>query len=79
MGVKIRKRGGKWYVFVNYCGHRKAKCAGTSRKLAEEIKRQLEAKLALGDLGVLEAAEDKKPTFNAYAEWVAEGLCPNRV
>ena len=36
MGVKIRKRGGKWYVFVNYHGRRKAKCLGSSRQLAEQ-------------------------------------------
>jgi hypothetical protein len=48
MGVKIRKRGGKWYVFVNYHGRRKAKCVGASRELAEQVRRQLEAKLALG-------------------------------
>ena len=24
MGVNIRKRGGKWYVYVNYQGKRKA-------------------------------------------------------
>jgi hypothetical protein len=51
MGVKIRKRGGKWYVFVNYHGRRKAKCVGSSRELAEQVRRQLEAKLALGDVG----------------------------
>src|SRR6266699_725932 len=68
MGVKIRKRGGKWYVFVNYHGRRKAKCVGTSRQLAEQVKRQLEAKLALGDLGFL--AEDGKqvPTFDEYSQ-----------
>jgi len=68
MGVKIRKRGGKWYVFVNYHGRRKAKCVGISRQLAEQVKRQLEAKLALGDLGFL--AEDGKqvPTFDEYSQ-----------
>jgi hypothetical protein len=39
MGVKIRKRGGKWYVFVNYHGIRKAKCVGASRQAAEEVRR----------------------------------------
>ena len=48
MGVKVRKRGGKWYVLVNYHGRRKAKCVG-SREAAEQVRRQLEAKLALGD------------------------------
>jgi hypothetical protein len=53
MGVKIRKRGGKWYVFGIYHGRRKARCVGTSRQLAEQVKRQLEAELALGDMGFL--------------------------
>jgi hypothetical protein len=37
MGVKIKKRGGKWYVFVNYHGRRKAKCVGSSRDVAEKF------------------------------------------
>ena len=67
MGVKIKKRGGKWYVFVNYHGRRKAKCVGSSREVAEQVRRQLEAKLALGDLGVLSDSPEE-PTFATYAE-----------
>src|ERR1700694_1812542 len=67
MGVKIKKRGGKWYVFVNYDGQRKAKCVGSSRLIAEQVKRQLEAKLALGDLGFLSDSREE-PTFATYAE-----------
>jgi integrase len=71
MGVKIRKRDGKWYVFVNYHGRRKAKCIGTSRELAEQVRRQLEAKLALGDLGFLREAEDI--TFGKYTDrWLIQ-------
>ena len=71
MGVKIRKRGGKWYVFVNYHGRRKAKCVGTSRALAEQVRRQLEAKLALGDLGVLQEGENI--AFGQYADrWLKQ-------
>src|SRR6266571_2392028 len=71
MGVKIRKRGGKWYVFVNYHGRRKAKCVGTSRQVAEQIRRQLEAKFALGDCGFL--AEGPKLTFEQYSErWLKQ-------
>jgi hypothetical protein len=51
MGVKIKKRGDKWYVYVNYHGRRKAKCVGSSRDVAEKVRRQLEARLALRDLG----------------------------
>src|SRR2546425_2258850 len=71
MGVKIKKRGGKWYVFVNYHGRRKAKCVGTSRQLAEQVKRQLEAKLALGDLGFL--TESSGLTFEEYSQrWLKQ-------
>ena len=67
MGVKIKKRGGKWYVFVNYHGRRKAKCVGASRELAEQVRRQLEAKLALGDFGFL-SEPSEEVTFGTYAE-----------
>src|SRR5882762_1453992 len=71
MGVKIRKRGGKWYVFVNYHGRRKAKCVGSSREVAEQIRRQLEAKLALGDVGFL--VEASGFTFEQYSQrWLRE-------
>src|SRR5438876_7874867 len=73
MGVKIRKRGGKWYVFVNYHGRRKAKCVGSNRQLAEQVKRQLEAKLALGDVGFLGKETGQAPTFDSYADaWLRD-------
>src|SRR5215468_1996383 len=71
MGVKIKKRGGKWYVFVNYHGRRKAKCVGSSREIAEQVRRQLEAKLALGDLRFLAAASGL--TFDQYSQrWLKQ-------
>jgi integrase len=74
MAVRIRKKGGNWYVFVNYAGRRKAKCIGANKAAAEQVKRVIEAKLALGDLGFLQdaqAAEEKKTTFHQYAnDWV---------
>jgi hypothetical protein len=51
MSVKIRKRGGKWYVFVNYHGHRKAKCVGTSRELAEQVGAKSKQSLPSGTSG----------------------------
>jgi integrase len=69
MGVKIHKRrGGKWFVFVSHCGRRKAKSVGSSRQVAEEVKRQIEARLALGDLGFLAAGETPVLTFDTYAD-----------
>ena len=73
MGVKLKKHKGKWYLFIDYNGKRKAKCLGTDRKLAESIKRQVEAKLVLGDLGVLGAEEQNRSTFGAYADaWMKD-------
>lgn len=67
MGVKIRQKGGKWYVFINHHGQRKAKCVGDSKRAAEEVRRKLEAKLTLGEFAI----EDEKitlPTLGQYAE-----------
>ena len=65
MGVKVRKRGGKWYVVIDYHGRRKSKCVGT-REAAEKVKREVEAKLALGDMRIFEPTS--APTFKDYAD-----------
>jgi len=67
MGIKVRKTGNKWYVFVSYQGKRKATCVGT-RAATEQVRRTLEATLALGDFGFLTANEDEVPTFKDYAQ-----------
>ena len=72
MGVKVRKKGDKWYVVVDYHGRRKSKCIG-SREAAEQVRRQVEARLALGDLSVIDNEDDKKPSFNSYADaWLKD-------
>jgi integrase len=72
MGVSIRKKSDAWYVFVNHQGHRKAKRIGASRATAEKVKRVLEAKLALGDLGFLSDGSDET-TFQQYADdWLTK-------
>ena len=62
MGVKVRKYKGKWYVFIDFNGRRKAKNVGT-RQAAEEVRREIEARLALGDLSCLDKAP-RVPTLN---------------
>jgi integrase len=70
MGVKVRKKGAKWYVLVDYHGRRKSKCIG-SREAAEQVRRQVEAKLALGDVGFL--AEPSGLTFEQYSRrWLKQ-------
>ena len=70
MGVRIRQKGGKWYVFINHQGQRKAKCIGDDKRLALQVKKQLEAKLTLGDVGLLK--EERAPVlFGDYArQWL---------
>ena len=73
MGVTIRKKNGSWYVFVNHKGQRKAKCVGDSRAAAVEVKRMLEAKLVLGDIGVFSQADSGMPNFGSYADlWMKD-------
>ena len=67
MGVKIKKRGAKWYVYVNYHGRRKNRCVGT-REAAEKVRREIEARLALGDLAFLNDGGKPVPTFKNYAD-----------
>jgi hypothetical protein len=55
MGVKVRKYEGSRYVFIDYHGQRRAKKLGT-RQAAEKAKREIEARLALGDLSCLDKA-----------------------
>jgi integrase len=65
MSVRIRKRNGAWWVFICYHGRRKAKKVGT-RKAAEHVKSILEARLALGDLSILN--EKNTVTFEEYSK-----------
>jgi integrase len=72
MGVKIKKRGSKWYVYVNYHGRRKNRCVGT-REAAEKVRREIEARLALGDTVFLNDPGPQFPTFGLYADrWLKD-------
>ena len=74
MGVRVRERppgSGVWWVYVSHRGRRKAKKVGSSKKAALDVARKIEAKLALGDLGIMKE-EAPCPTFREHAErWLA--------
>ncbi len=74
MGVKIRKLRGKWYLVIDYRGKRKTRVIGTDHKIAEQVRRQVEAKLALGDVGILlDNQEPASSTFGEYTgRWMEE-------
>jgi integrase len=72
MGVKIKKRGMKWYVYVNYHGRRKNRCVG-SREAAERVRREIEARLALGDEAFLNDSEKGVAKFSDFADqWLKD-------
>ena len=73
MGAKLKKVYGRWYLYVDYMGKRKCKCIGRDRRIAEEVRRQVEGKLALGDLSIFAAERAQVLTFSAYADqWLKD-------
>jgi integrase len=73
MRVKIRKRGKNWYVFVSYQEHRWAKSVGPSRQIAERVRREIEARLLLGDLKILGNTDSNMPAFEDYGRvWLSQ-------
>src|SRR4030095_145794 len=68
MAVKVKQHKGKWWIFIDHKGKRKAKCVGTSKRAAEEVAGKIEAKLKLGDFSLWE--EKAKPV--SFADYAAE-------
>ncbi len=75
MGVTVRQKDGAWWVFVCHNKHRKAKRVGSGepgRRAAKAAAEKIQAKLALGDVGIFDAPEKPTPvpTFaKIAAEW----------
>jgi integrase len=67
MAVKVKQHKGKWWVFIDHKGKRKAKCVGTKRA-AEGVAGKIEAKLKLGDFSLLEEEKPQVPMFAEYGE-----------
>lgn len=75
MGVKVRERpkgSGIWWIYIDHQGTRKAKKVGKDKKLAMEAAKKIEAKLTLGDMGVMEE-QPQVPTFRESAELWLQG------
>jgi hypothetical protein len=73
MGVKVRLFECSWYIFINYRGRCKAKKIGEgaeARRKAEAAAKMIEAKLAMGDLGIVQ--DEASVTLESYsADWLA--------
>ena len=72
MGVKVKEKikgSGEWWLFINHKGVRKSKRVGRDQGKAIEVAKQVEAKLVLGDVGIL--SQKRTPTFAEYAKtWI---------
>jgi integrase len=70
--VREKKKGsGEWWVFINHKGKRRSKKVGT-KKAANSVKREVEARLAKGDLGMI---KENCPTMANYGKkWLDSPL-----
>lgn len=69
MGVKVRERpkeSGIYWIFIDHNGKRKSKKIGANRRLAQEVAKQLEAKILLGQFDLEEAVQSELPTLRQY-------------
>jgi integrase len=70
MGVKVRERpkgSGVWWIFIDHQGKRKAKKIGRDEDLAQDVAKKIEAKLVLGEFGILKPEKPETPCFKDYA------------
>ena len=74
MAVIVREKvkgSGEWWVFINHKGKRRSKKIGDKRS-ANAVKREVEARLARGDLGMI---REECPTVAKYGrEWLDSQL-----
>jgi integrase len=66
MGVKVREmKKGEWWIFIYHHGKHKAKKIGRDKRVALEVAKKIEAKLALGEMD-LEKMKKRVPTFKQF-------------
>ena len=69
MGVKLReRRPGEWWLYVDHQGKRFAKKLGHDKRQAAAIRREVERRLAAGDLGIGPTEAPTTPTLAEYAD-----------
>src|SRR5215813_2109714 len=68
MAVKVKQHKGKWWVFIDHKGKRKAKCVG-SKQAAETAAKKIEAKLTLGDFTLLDE-KPQRPFDDYFKNWL---------
>src|SRR5262245_11917512 len=69
MAVKVRQHKGKWWVFIDHKGQRKAKCVG-SKQAADAAAKKIEAKLTLGDFTLVDEEKPHRPFAAYFQSWL---------
>ena len=64
MAVKVKHHKGKYWVFIDHKGKRKAKCIGESKRAAQQVAEKIQAKISLGQFAIME--EKPRRPFDAY-------------
>jgi integrase len=79
MAVKVKQHKGKWWVFIDHKGRRKAKCVG-SKQAAETAAKKIEAKLTLGDFSLLDDKPHRpfSPYFQNWLNTYVKAHCKER-
>ena len=68
-GVKVKEKdkgSGIWYIFIDHKGTRKARKIGRDKRKANQVAKDVEQRLAAGDLGLLDSQTEKVPTLKEY-------------
>jgi integrase len=75
MGVKVKKLRGSYYIQINFKGQRKTKKVGGTLESARNIAKKVEAKLIMGDLGIISDDKAVSPLVSEYAErWLEKHI-----
>jgi integrase len=70
MAVKVKQHKGKWWVFIDHKGKRKAKCVGESKRAAQQVAEKIQAKISLGQFELLEEPSTALPFRTYYQTWL---------
>lgn len=79
MAVKVKQHKGKWWIFIDHKGKRKAKCVGT-KHAAEEVAGKIEAKMLLGQFEIKDEKQ-RRPFETYFRNWLetyAKAHCKER-
>lgn len=66
MAVKVKHHKGKWWIFIDHKGKRKAKCVGEKRA-AQQVAEKIQAKISLGQFAINEE-KSQVPLFAEYGK-----------